>query len=253
MHYKKTLLFIFLFISSTIHAAYIHLDQIRPGQLRFSSKNVEEKIQEAIQLGDIYLDVTENTWKGNYFQGKSFLSEKEALPVIKWKSHFVLADGHHHVLAAKSLNLLWIPVKEIADLSNLDKDEFWQVAAERGWAYLYDLDGNKNLPPDSFDLLQDDPNRYFAAITARKYPDANDLSLSKGAEYPLWLKIGKDIPFIEFHISDTLMKENFIYDYQEGKNPSVENVEEARNILKKHPIAGLRVVPKRIHHSKLQP
>jgi hypothetical protein len=73
------------------------------------------------------------------------------------------------------------------------------------WAYLYTTSGEKLLPPKKFSELKDDTNRYFAAITARKYTSNPDGSYaSKGALYPLWIKVDKDIPFIEFKIANGL-------------------------------------------------
>lgn len=230
---------------------YLHMSEIQPGQIRFSSKNVEEKIEQAALKGDFFFNRQTQSIEGKYFDGKSLFPESDALPVVKGRSGYVLTDGHHHVLAADQLSLPWVPVKRIADLSNLSDEEFWIEMERKGWVYLYDLNGQKRLPPKRFNELIDDPNRYFAALTARKVGPEGDFSHSTGAEYPLWIKVGKDIPFIEFKISDALNAHHFFYSYEMGKEWDLCYLEKARSILANAAIPGLRVVPLRKHWTEL--
>lgn len=248
---RRTLLALTLLFTAALHAGYTHIDELTPGQVRFSSKNVEEKVVQALQNGDAFFNPLAAHFVGKYDEGKSLFPESEALPVVKGKEGFVLADGHHHVLAALALGLPWVPTKEIADLSHLSKEAFWEEMEQKGWVYPYGLDGEKRLPPKDFSLLEEDQNRYFAAITARKCGEDGDMSRSRGAEYPLWIKIGKDIPFIEFKISDALFARGFYYDYSMGNEPPEAVVEEARRILIEADIPGLRLVKERKHWKEL--
>jgi len=230
---------------------YLHIKEISPSQLRYSSFNVDEKIEEMKKHKDTVWDETREEWKFKYFSGKSPLPEKEAVPLIKAPFGYVLADGHHHVKAAEKLGAEWVPVYLLADMSDLDEEDFWKQSEQLGWAYLNKTNGKKGNPPKSFSELQDDPNRYFAALIARKCDEKGDLKTSKGSDYPVWIKVGKDIPFIEFRISDALWKHNISYDYSMGKNPPVELVEKARSALKEENIPGLRLVAERVHYSEI--
>jgi hypothetical protein len=125
---------------------------------------------------------------------------------------------------------------------------FWAAAEARGYIYPRAIGGAHQLPPASFDALVDDPGRYFAAITARKCDrDDQPAALTTGAEYPLWVKVGKDVPFIEFMISDALAAPGDRPDdpplsYPADAAPSGDQLAAARRRLAAHPIPGLRVV-----------
>jgi hypothetical protein len=107
------------------------------------------------------------------------------------------------------------------------------------------MQGQKGKIPLLFSELQDDPNRYFAALIARKCKADGDLKMSIGAEYPVWIKVGKDIPFVEFRISDVLWQKGIIYDYKMGDQPPQQLVEAARKTLVEANVKNLRVVPER--------
>lgn len=227
---------------------YTDIQCIYPSQLRYSSKNVQEKVDYTIRLHDANWNEDTKSWDLKYDGGKSPLSPEDAVPVVRGPFGLVLTDGHHHLLASLQLNAQTIPVKVIADLSQLDETSFWAEMEQNGWAYPYNILGERSPPPKDVKLLQDDPNRYFAAIIARKCRADGDLNSSRGATYPVWVKVGKDIPFIEFRISDALWKKGLRYNYDMGDNPSEALVEESRQILLDAKIPGLRVVPERTHY-----
>jgi hypothetical protein len=230
---------------------YMECQKIYPSQLRYSSKNVQEKIDQAVIAQDAVWNEEKKSWTLKYNEGKSALDLDEAVPVVKGPFGYVLTDGHHHLLASLQLGAKTVPVKVIADLSALDEKTFWQEMEQKGWSYPYNILGERSTPPKDFKQLLDDPNRYFAAIIARKSNAEGDLSISKGAEYPVWIKVGKDIPFIEFRISDALWKQGLRYNYDMGDQPPEQFVEEARRILRDAKIQGLRVVPEKKHYSEL--
>lgn len=231
---------------------YISISEVFPAQVRYSMLNMKDKANRAIIKGDAVWDESSSSWEYKFNDGTSILSEKDALPVVLAPFGYVLIDGHHDVLSSLHLQAQTVPVKVIEDLSHLSRDEFWREAEERGWSYLYRIDGSKALPPTSFHELIDDSNRYFAAITARKFTsNENGNYTSKGAEYPLWVKVNKDIPFIEFKIANVLFDNGFVYNPDHMGNPPAESVmERARKILLDADIEDLRVVPYRIHHEK---
>ena len=230
---------------------YVECREIYPSQLRYSSKNVQEKIDQIVLAQDALWNEKKKSWTLKYDAGKSALDLDEAVPIVKGPFGYVLTDGHHHLLASLQLGAKTIPVKVIADLSSLDEKTFWQEMEQKGWSYPYNILGERSTPPKDLKLLLDDPNRYFAAIIARKCAADGDLSTSKGAEYPVWIKVGKDIPFIEFRISDALWKQGLRYNYDMGDQPPEQFVEEARRILREANVPGLRIVPEKKHYSEL--
>lgn len=233
---------------------YVHYQQLHPAQLRYSMLNMKDKANKAIIKGHAIWDDAEKTWEYKYNDGTSILPEDSALPVVKTSFGYVLLDGHHDVMSSLHLQAEMIPIRVIEDASDLSESEFWSLAEEKGWSYLYTKDAEKSFPPSSFDVLVDDPNRYFAALVARKFKtDSDGDYTSKGAEYPLWVKVDKDIPFIEFKIANTLYEAGFIYQPERmGVPPSARISEYARKILIAAEIEGLRVVPDRIHYEKIK-
>jgi hypothetical protein len=146
--------------------------------------------------------------------------------VVKAPFGYILADGHHKVMASIANGGLSVPCRLMDDLSS--STNFWKEAEARGYAYLVDIDGNRvDAPPASFDALVDDPNRYFAAITARKIVGG----VAKGPNNFLWIKKEDAPPFIEFKIADILYAHHFRYTYAMGSPPPPTVVEEAREIL----------------------
>ncbi len=228
---------------------YTSLAYIFPSQVRYSKKNVEDKIQKALGDGDAIFNDSTQKYDFRYHQNKSIFDLNVAVPVIRTTNKMILADGHHSVLASLALGCQSIPVFVIDEwLQDLDVS-FWDWAEAHNYAYLWDLDGKKLPEPQTFSDLKDDPLRYFAALTARKYIiDLNPLH-STGLDYPLWIKIGKDIPFIEMRMANTLYQAGFRYTYGQELTASFpEMVEQARQILIDNPIDGLKLLPQREYY-----
>jgi len=237
---KMQLLILLLICFSTIigkekNLSYVDILSVHPGQLRYSYLNVQEKCKE--------LESKSSNGKLPYDSERSFWSKRNAFLVVRSPVGYILIDGHHTVMAGISLGTKTIPIKEIANYSNLSEEAFWKKAEELGLVYLKAISGKKEIPPREFHLLQDDPNRYFATLVSRKF-DADGLH-SKGAEYPLWIKIGKDIPFIEFKIADALYQNGLLYE----DSPSFQ--EKARQVLLESQIPGLRVLPEKKHYTEI--
>jgi hypothetical protein len=233
---------------------YVHVQQLHAAQLRYSHLNMKDKANKAIIKGHAIWDDAEKTWEYKYNDGTSILPEDGALPVVKTSFGYVLLDGHHDVMSSLYLQAEMIPIKVTEDVRDLSIDEFWREAEKRGWSYLYTKNGEKDQPPAAFHDLVDDPNRYFAALVARKFKtDSEGDYTSKGAEYPLWVKVDKDIPFIEFKIANALYNAGFIYQPDRMGAPPANHISEyARKILIAAEIEGLRVVPDRIHYEKIK-
>lgn len=229
---------------------YLAMQMITPGQLRISSKRVAEKFASSQKKGGLRFD-----------NGKSALDISEALPVIKAPFGYVLVDGHHEFMANRALEGTTVPVKLVDDLS-ASGDTFWDVAFEKGYVYPFTVKREKKIPVN-FDQLEDDPNRFFAGVIiarkcAKEGQSAND---TIGAEFPVWIKIGKDIPFIEFMIADALSKAGITYDYRMGDLPPQEFIEKARaalvdavNQAKKNgtPLKDLKIIPQRTKFDQIK-
>ena len=244
--------YLIMLAGNMLYSEYISYKKIHPGQLRYASKNVEEKRKKAIEVGAATWD-NNNQWHYKYNHGTSIMAENNALPVVMAPFGYVLVDGHHDVLASIALGAEFIPIKVVDDMSSLNPNDFWLKAEKQGFVYPYAIGGARQVPPEQFDQLIDDPNRYFAAISARKCDKLGDApNNSKGADYPLWIKIGKDIPFIEFMIADALWNNNLLYIYSMGNNPPKEFVEKARAILKRANIKGLKLIPQRKYYFEIK-
>jgi hypothetical protein len=247
---------------ATPSGTYLPIAEIHPGQLRKSSLNVRAKVRRAIERHV----ATESPSRGRtpytfaYDNGQSIVPPDEPLPVIKGPPGvgYVLVDGHHDVLASLALGATTVPIQQVADLSDMSEADFWDRATRDGYVYPFALGGKREIPPRSFDDLIDDPNRYFAAVTSRMCKsNGDDARRSVGAEYPLWVKIGRDVPFIEFKISDRLSAEHFDYgatkSYKDDPDhPPSDVVAQARAILLGEPhVDGLRVVPARVSYTQI--
>ncbi len=231
---------------------YINVDQLHPTQIRYSSENVNDKIKKAIKQG---ATDKENTFF-KYNEGTSIFDLNDAVPVIKTADGYYLCDGHHSVLASRVIGASTVPVF-IADAYKFEAKNnpvFWEWASDRNYAYLKDLDGKNRFPAD-FDSLTDDPVRYFVALAARKFEKNTKYSDSTGVEYPLWVKIGKDVPFVEFRVADLLYSAGFKFNYGEEKDKSLfeQKIEEARAILVEklklfpdlHPLVTFKFLPEK--------
>lgn len=206
---------------------YVDIHTVYPSQHRYSSLNVKQKIEKGENDG-YHCEQAQLIF--HFDNGKSIYAVKNAIPVLKVNSIYILVDGHHSVLASIELGASTVPVHIIHVLTRPLDNEFWQWAATNNYAYLIDIKGNLSIPPpDDITQLQDDPLRYFAAITARKYEEIEGSWI--GAENPLWIKVGKDIPFIEMKIADLLRASGFSYQYGDELVKLDLLIDQARAIL----------------------
>ncbi|MGM0440747.1 MAG: ParB/Srx family N-terminal domain-containing protein [Chlamydiota bacterium] len=278
MKIKKSLVVIFLLLSASVNgdlsvfqqkdielilaceggAAYIDISMIRPGQIRYARPNVNKKINKALKKlkvakreGDGYRLLADN--------GRSSIPADKAVPVIISPfptKPYVLVDGHHDVLAAIEMGAKTVPVKVIADLSNLDKAEFYREAARKGYIYYKALGGcDVESYPTSFEVLKADPYRWLVTILSRKCPcreaDMENDSESEASQgsyawrYPVFIKSdekGEDLPFVEFIVADIIYNKLESLDLcQEVQDlttdPSETLVEKIRQVLNNYLLA----------------
>lgn len=222
---------------------YAEIDQLYPSQLRFTRHIINRKIDKAATKG--YLSLGGDGYSLSDTQNQSVYPLSDPTPVVKTCFGYALVDNHHRVAAAKIVGAKAHPVKLVADYSHLRDDELWKELGKQCLAYPFDTQGNFQTPPKSFADLQDDPLRYFAAISARKFEGQPATLKSSGTTYPLWIKINKE-PFTEFKIANQLYKHNFKYHYDIKEDELDSLIEQAREILTKDPIPGLRLVTTRM-------
>ncbi len=215
---------------------FVDIKLLRPTQLRKSEANIADKIMKS--KGIIY------------DEGKSMFSLDEAVPVFKGIGGFLyLIDGHHSVMASLQNNAKTMPILILDDLSDLSIQNFWEIAINKNYAYLQDFNGQTQSPPSGFNDLIEDPVRYFAAITAFKCTPGKPIEAQEYAKYlsnPLWLKVGKSLPFIEFNMANQLYKHNFLFHNEDrlDKAKMATQVETAREIFLANPLEGIILLPK---------
>lgn len=219
---------------------YVNIDEIHPGQCRYSQINVDEKIKKLVaqkriqKIGDSSYSLGLNK-KGKPLNAA--LKKKEALPVIKAPFGLLLLNGHHRILASQQAGCNTIPVEIIEDHSSKSKKDFWKLAIQKNWVHATDLEGNTALPPDSFASLVNDPNRYFATLTLKS---KNQVDVKPTS---VWMKSSPSPYFIEFKIADIMYKNGLIY----KENMDKEMLAELLKILLKQNKAilpGIELVDK---------
>lgn len=238
-------------MGSVCHAEYVHYTQIHPAQLAYAYKDVNSKVKEAIKDGRAIKDEQSGEWIFKYFNGKSIFPETKQLAVVKARCGYVLLDGHHKLLASLKLGAQWINIKVVMDMTHLDDEAFWLEAENRNWANPYTIYGIRSIPPKRFEDMQDDPYRWLPFLLKGTVPENKNMKKYKGAQYPVWIKIGDGVPFIEFKIAKVLFKKGIIYNHEMGDELSEGFVEQCRAILVHAQIPGLHVVPTRKHYSQI--
>lgn len=223
------------------------LERLLPSQARYSSKNVEDKIINALHKAYIS-EPAPGTFKLYFDEGRSLYPSNQGLPVIDLNNgSYLLIDGHHSILASKQVGATTAFVRVVEIAEHYPSQAFWAAMEEKGLTYLRNLGGEPCPPPTSFDDLMDDPVRYFVTLARCKVDESLNIKKARGYSYPLWLKIGKDVPFVEFKIADHLYKHGFRVDYAEMENPNrfESLVEQARTLLGQHPLPTFRMIYRR--------
>jgi hypothetical protein len=93
------------------------------------------------------------------------------IPVILGpkKRHYVI-DHHHLALSLHSEGVKKVLCTVVADLSELDSDDFWLVLDHHSWVHPYDENGRRrdfSKIPKAIDKLKDDPFRSLAGELRR--------------------------------------------------------------------------------------
>jgi hypothetical protein len=215
---------------------FVEIEVLKPTILRKSTINVVNKIARS---------------KGIVFDnGKSMYGIEDAIPVFKgFDGNLYLIDGHHKVLASMESKAKSVPVLVLDDLSDLPEEKFWEAAIAKNYAYLYNMNGEQQLPPKSFNDLIDDSLSYFASITSFKcatQQPSHQKDFNKNLDNPLWIKTVNSQPFIEFTLANELYKKKFQFVSQDrlSKDRLDSKIEEARKLLFGTSIEGAIILPK---------
>lgn len=98
-------------------------------------------------------------------KGADFLGHHAVPVVIGPKQRLYLIDHHHLALALHLEGEQQVLTTEVADLSRLDRDEFWSVLDNRSWMHPFDAEGrrcSREEIPRKVSGLVDDPYRSLA-------------------------------------------------------------------------------------------
>lgn len=226
---NKVFIFLCLFLQVNIMCLkdgdieYVTLDQLIPGQLTYSSKNVIQKIKENLSGTKIDFDknfsfcVMDNI-KFKFDNGRSIFPLQKAAPVFKIKDKngkikYVICDKHHHILALvaiaqsnsnlpvffapefainqtqiDNLTKFSMPIHVKKDFTKKSESQFWQYAEQNYLVDLVNSRGEKSLPVDSLLKMENYPMRSFVTDAALKFSGMN-IKSAFGCSYPLWIKI----------------------------------------------------------------
>ncbi len=125
------------------------LDALHPTQLTVGLREVDAKRQH---------------WKSVGHRAR-YLG-RHLVPVVAGPGgRYYLIDHHHLCRALLDEGVPQVGVTVVADLSALDRAEFWSFMEHRGWLHTYDANGKrrsaKHIPTHLADL-KDDPYRSLA-------------------------------------------------------------------------------------------
>ncbi|MGA2088255.1 MAG: ParB-like protein [Stellaceae bacterium] len=108
-------------------------------------------------------------------EAREFLRAHRFPAISGPKGRLYITDHHHLGRALQEEKVATVNVAVLADLSSLDRDEFWILMDFQQWAHPYDAQGRRrdfSSIPKNLKRLPDDPFRSLAAQVRRKgdYP-----------------------------------------------------------------------------------
>ena len=141
----------------------VSIADLRPTQISVGMREVEDKCRRLRDRGAKKIG--------------GFLGD-HMVPVILGpkKRHYVI-DHHHLALALHREGVKKVLVTIVADLNQLDPDDFWLVLDHHSWVHPYDEDGRRrdfSKIPKTIDKLRDDPFRSLAGELRRAGGFAKD-------------------------------------------------------------------------------
>lgn len=149
--------------------------KLKPTQFSLGMIEVQEKVEKMRKMSSGQLE--------------KYLEDRPVPCIVGPDNSLYSIDRHHLIRACWELGAKEIDILQIADLSHLEIEEFWDVMKKAKWVYLADQFGNgphheKFLPVDIRGLA-DNPYRSLSWMVRE----------AKGFEK-------ENIPFIEFYWAD---------------------------------------------------
>ena len=133
------------------HLTPVEITSLKPTQMTVGLREVEDKRRQWAAIREE--------------KGADFLGHHMVPVVLGHKQRLYLVDHHHLALALHEEGVKHVLTSIVADLSHLDRQEFWSVMDHRNFVYPFDADGLRhpieNLPKRIVDL-KDDPFRALA-------------------------------------------------------------------------------------------
>ncbi len=174
---------------ATIHG--IAVNHLRPTQITVGMIEVHEKKTHLAKISD------------HHHRLKEFLAE-HPIPVVTGPNEKYFVIDHHHLgRALWEVEIDGASLEIVADLSDLDLQDFWREMDRQNWVHPYDEQGHKqlyDLIPHHVKLLRDDPYRSLAAYV--RYAGGYDKSQKPFAEF-IWAD------YFRPRISVALLNEDF--------------------------------------------
>ena len=133
------------------HVERVDITLLRPTQMTVGYREVDAKRAE---------------WRARPKAGRKHFINGHVVPTVVGPKHDIYVVDHHHLARALAdEGLKTVLAGHLADLSALEKDEFWSVMSHRNWVYPFDADGRRhdfNQIPKGIEALADDPWRSLA-------------------------------------------------------------------------------------------
>ena len=134
----------------------VPIGDLRPTQMTLGFREVKTKLHE---------------WQHADAKQRAKILRSHVAPVVVGpKGHYYLIDHHHFAAALRQAKASAVAVYVVADLSHLEKDEFWSFLDNSDWCHAYDADGRRrelSEIPKSLADLTDDPFRSLVAELIR--------------------------------------------------------------------------------------
>lgn len=141
----------------------VSITNLRPTQISVGMHEVKEKRKRLRERGAKKI--------GN------FLGDHMIPVILGPKKRPYVIDHHHLALSLHKEGVKKVLVTIVADLSQLDLDDFWLVLDHHSWVHPYDQNGRRrdfSKIPKSIDKLKDDPFRSLAGELRRAGGFAKD-------------------------------------------------------------------------------
>jgi hypothetical protein len=136
---------------------------LRPTQISVGMREVEEKRKRLRERGVKKIG--------------GFLGDHMIPVVLGPKRHPYIIDHHHLALSLHLEGIKRVLVTVVADLSGIERVDFWHVLDQFNWVYPYDENGRRrdfDAVPKSIKKLTDDPYRSLAGELRRSGGFAKD-------------------------------------------------------------------------------